>query len=482
MEAANANERCPLDEMPEEILVAVIACLQITRGFLPDPCHEEQRQMENRMVVKSLHSLTMTCRKLARVTTPFLYQSFIQTWTNLNATWRLLRTFIHNPELAQHLQYLENHTTRPQGDKGNMRYDGLDLDKLTHLLATANWDVLDMFTPYQRNCSSKSLKWTFSDSEQLESYLWGNFNLMKAYNSHLFAKIVLISLADNLSEVATIRYGNLTTPLAWKQVRHGLKTFWLKHNNHLHFAIDRFEAKSGANTSAIQDYLRLAYSSRVVGDYLKRRYPPFQTGTVGVELDGISFDIYDCEMHYVEKNLHFCRLLRQFTCRWVGHPLLKPGQAHPGRPTRVIELPVLRQALSTFTTCLEYLTIDTLDSEWQVNDNTDIPAIGSLRDFTALKNLDVSGIVLFGDYDAPHPASLRLASMLPESLEHLNIDIEWDDDIEEALHVLLPECSSLLPNLKKIRCTWRPAPKIIADYLVEAFQDIGVELILSVED
>jgi hypothetical protein len=143
---------------------------------------------------------------------------------------------------------------------------------------------------------------------------------------------------------------------------------------------------------------------------------------------------------------------------------------------------VLRKALIKFTGCLESLTINTLDSEWQVSDNTDIPALGSLRAFTVLKDLDVSGIVLFGDCDEPDPASLQLASILPESLERLNVEMEWDTDIEDALHALLPHCSFSLPNLKKIKCTWRPAPRVIAEYLMEAFRDVDVELILSVEE
>jgi len=482
MQAANGAERCSLDEMPEEILVAIIAYLDISPGFLPDPEHEEQRQMKNILVVRSLHSLTMTCRKLTRITAPFLYKSFIQTWTNLDATWFLLRTLIRNPELAQHLQYLENHTTRPQEDEGSMGYEGIGSDKLTHMVATANWDGLDMFTPYQRDCSSKSLEWTFTDSEELECCLWGALNFTKTYDSHLFAMIALISLADNLSEVATIPYGNLTTALAYKHFHGGLRTLWFKRSESGRFAMGTFRAKSGVHTDALRGCLRLAYSSSRSGDYSRRHISDLQTGTINAELESISLDIYDHGMSRIVDTLNTCQTLGRFSCRWVGHPALILGQAHPGRPCRIIDLPKLRPGLSRFTACLQDLTIDTLDSEWQVNVNTDVAAIGSLRDFIALKNLDVSGIVLFGDYDAPHPASLRLASMLPESLEHLNIDIEWDDDIEEALHVLLPECSSLLPNLKKIRCTWRPAPKIIADYLVEAFQDIGVELILSVED
>lgn len=81
--------------------------------------------------------------------------------------------------------------------------------------------------------------------------------------------------------------------------------------------------------------------------------------------------------------------------------MLQPGQAHPGQPLGGLSLHQLREDLIRFHTCLESLSINTLNMEWQVDIADDVPAIKNLREVTAFKHLDVSGVVRFGDYDEP---------------------------------------------------------------------------------
>lgn len=110
------------------------------------------------------------------------------------------------------------------------------------------------------------------------------------------------------------------------------------------------------------------------------------------------------------------------------------------------------------------------------------PGFGSLRDFIALKRLDVSGLVLFGDPVDLENTKPSLASIPPPSLKSLSINMEWDDDIEDALHSLLSDVSAYLPNLKLIECAWRPLPRVFGEYLVEAFAEKQVVLVLSLEE
>lgn len=143
-----------------------------------------------------------------------------------------------------------------------------------------------------------------------------------------------------------------------------------------------------------------------------------------------------------------------------------------------MQLPLLGQVLLQFEHCLESLTIDTLDCTWPIDIDSDVLPLGSLRNFRLLKHLDVSGLVLLGDYDtATKPA---LSSILPASLETLKIEIEWDDEIEEVLYAYASDCASFQPALRSIECSWRPAPKTIAERLILSYKNIGVDLVLDI--
>jgi hypothetical protein len=169
--------------------------------------------------------------------------------------------------------------------------------------------------------------------------------------------------------------------------------------------------------------------------------------------------------------------LKQFTCRWglntgavaVHHAL--NFRSHP------IDLPALRLSLSKHKSTLESIVLDTLESGWMIPMDQDIPAIGSLRDFIALKLLDVSGLVILGDYgDDSELEQPRLAHILPESLERLTIRAEWDEDVEEAMYNLRNDCREWLPNLKFIDCSWRPASNTTVETFVQDFAAAGIEL------
>ena len=163
-------------------------------------------------------------------------------------------------------------------------------------------------------------------------------------------------------------------------------------------------------------------------------------------------------------------VLKSFACRWKT-PDQDTSYSVP------IELDKLAKALSLYQHSLESLVLDTLESTWQVSLDENIPTLGSMRHFTALRHLDVSGLVLWNDNDTnEHPP---LASILPASLETLIIHVEWDDDVEESLEALARVCLKEFPNLKMVDCSWRPAPCDMADVLVGMFEDAGVKLRLS---
>jgi hypothetical protein len=123
------------------------------------------------------------------------------------------------------------------------------------------------------------------------------------------------------------------------------------------------------------------------------------------------------------------------------------------------------------------LTIDTIDSICQIDMDEDIPAIGSLREFTSLQHLDVSGLVLWGDCDELELP--RLSEILPASPDTLTVKTEWDDEVEDAFYNLCEDAFAV--PLLTLTCTWGPAPRATAEALISAFKKIDVELVLSLD-
>ncbi|KAJ4366779.1 hypothetical protein N0V83_007304 [Neocucurbitaria cava] len=112
-------------------------------------------------------------------------------------------------------------------------------------------------------------------------------------------------------------------------------------------------------------------------------------------------------------------------------------RANPLTYLNEVDLPAMRQGLIKFQTSLTSLTINTMDSSWQVDLDIDIPGFGSFREFVVLRYLDVSGLVLWGDsIDEEYP---RLSTMLPESLEILKVKTEWDHDVDDAFCNLIED-------------------------------------------
>lgn len=189
-----------------------------------------------------------------------------------------------------------------------------------------------------------------------------------------------------------------------------------------------------------------------------------------VPIEEIVVDNCNLNDKAIEILLQVCTSLRRFVCRWsmIRDNILGVQ----------INLEALRRHLAPLQQSLECLVLDTLESTWQVGLDENIPTIGSLRDFAALKHLDVSGMVLWSDDDTIEQP--RLATILPPNLETLIINVEWDDYVEAGLVGLSKDCTSQLPNLKSVNCSWRPAPRPIAEALIAEFKDAGVTLELAI--
>jgi hypothetical protein len=413
-----------IEDLPNELVLEILACLLPIRGFLSSPESEAGRCKENGRRLKALHGLTLASRWFNVLSTPLLYQSFVQT----AGDWSLLfflRTAKESPETVHRLQYVE------------MRDCYLRMEMDSHLEPI--WADLKV---------------------------WAGVSHIRGLSTLDCIVSILFSLTIDIVELALegfyyIYLCHAAIPKLARLQRLSMQRLHLPQHGPLisqHQDVDlTVAAPLVANHSPVSTYLgHMQAFSPFQGH---RRLDAEAIGMFDMTLDNCSLSQY-----HIDGLLQGLSSLRQFTCRW--------------RDITPIDLPRLRQALGRFCHSLEHLELDTLESGWQVTLDEDIPTIGDLRDFSVLKHLDVSGLVLWTDDDmAEHPP---LASILPRSLETLAIQVEWDDYVEDSLMALSRDAASQLPNLRTIDCSWRPASAEITPLLTDMFAIVGIVLKLGI--
>lgn len=465
MQPADSSLAFPVGQLPDELLIAIVTQLEVRRGFLADPELEAERQRDNAATVQALHTLTLTCQKLHYITTPALYQCVIQSQYRVWTTKLLLQTLSCKPQLSRYIHYVESHSCPNQLRlKLHQYYTESDRKSYERLLAQAKWTVPYIDDPFS-DVDIPLIPYPGDDIDTAQRALWDNLSITSRVEPLEFAVATLIALAENLSDAALSFTQSFYSILACKQypVNGGLKCAWFKDDFLARHSIRIFKAKGSPLHNALATYLRL-HSFHI-------------TSEPKPELEEISLHVVDLREMYVWRTLSSCRAVKHFGCHWISTDFENPYDEN--RLSKV-DLPALREELDQWKTTFESLTIDTMDSSWLVDMDVDIPAFGTFRDFTSLKQLEVSSLVIWGDCDnVEYP---RLSNILPDSLETLSIQTEWDDDVEDALHNLCEDRSTMLLQLRRVKCTWRPAPKATADYLIEAFLRLGVELVLNIEE
>jgi hypothetical protein len=471
MEKAIDTLTCFMGDLPDELLVFIVLQLRIDRGYLADNKAEVQRRSENAAIVRSLHALTVSCRKLNAIATPLLYQCILQTQVQPYMQ-ALLRTLISRPELAKFVQYIEFNTFLPTKRPGPDIYTKSDLRKFKGSISTAQWLVplpeAIVFDHLRRPVTR--VPGSPSDQELESIALFGAIQRALQFEDTFSTFVTLLSMVDNLKDVALPYIDNEENILAVLALKRytGTSVFhrlWL--NSEIGgfsetYALRVLVGKLGDQYGSLANYLRGSLLTKPEAMY---------SGPPAV-MKEVSLDVYDVQAKEIGTYLKSCRSVERFCCRWRWTDRFAPMWA--------VDLPSLRTGLLHVQSTLNHLTIDTMESAWRVDMDIMIPALGSLREFTALKHLDVTGLVLWGDDDTLE--SPPLSSILPEFLETLAIRTEWDDDVEDALYHLSLDCTGLLPHLKEVRCTWRPAPRLIGEHLVDAFQLLGVDLVLDIHD
>lgn len=463
MEAAADAFTCPIGALPDELLVAITSQLRVERGYLADEEAEEQRRLQNAITVRSLHALALSCRRFNAITTPFLYQCVIQTQSQPCMQVQL-RTLMDKRDLAENVQYIEFETFRCSKQTLHQSPTESDTSRYRRQLVTAQWLVRPPETTSQLvgRIMSTGCGPDIIAGPKLCPILERLWNL-----TPLSAFTVLLSIVDNVQDIALPDLADILSLVVFKEYNHPgiFKRLWLKgsRTSYTPYSLRMMRAIPTAHQGYLVDYLRRILLHK--SEFLETGPPP--------ALEELSLDVYDTNAEDFSLHLRNCALLERFSCRWRWTDHFSPHYD--------VDLPALRSALQNVQYTLNHLTIDTMESAWLVDIERTIPPLGSLRDFKVLKYLNVTGLVLWGDDDIGG-ASPPLSALLPESLETLIVKTEWDDDVEDALHQLSTDFAAWLPALKKVECKWTPAPGWVADYLIDAYQLGGVELVLNVGD
>lgn len=458
-----------ISQLPDELLLEIIGCLKLIRGFKASLADEQDRQAENTKRVQTLHSLTLSCWRLHAVSQSILYDSFIQPAKDPRITSSFLTTIIAKRSLTKYIHYFEC----------LIDLEGFSFNQMRSVPSLWERNVREM----------KSAEWQprFHDgSNNLQARFMSLLSIYELRDQFQSDIAVILALCPNLAEVTLL--GSHTLAFATLSLR--------KYNNSgaLRNVWIRASPPSGPYLGHRDDFAdfflgptipisgRLWLSNIELNNWFAVSFPEnrnWYSHELLPNIEEIAIDMCEIAPYYLDQMLFSHSQLKRFVCRWGIR-----SDRVASHESQEIDLPRLGHALSHHKDTLETLVIDTLESAWMVSMDQNIPAIGSLRPFTALKTLDVSGLVLWGDYAYEEYDSqpIKLGTILPEHLENLIIWTEWEECVEESLFGLPADCSQLLTHLKSIECQWRPTPKPIATILVEEFAAEGVELQLQMQD
>jgi hypothetical protein len=459
MQAAVAASACSIGDISDELLVNIVSQLRVERGCLVDERAEERRRSQNSIIVRTLHALTLSCQKFNGIATPFLYQSFIQTKAQ-PCTQLQLRTLMDKHELAQFVQYIEFDTFSTSIQIGHKSPAEVDVSKYRKQLVDAQWRVPPPETTSQM--VGRIMGYGVSDSVSgpklcpIVERLW-DLTPLNAFT-------VLIAIADNIQDMSLPDHGpDILSLVAFKRYTHAgiFRRLWLKGTG----SEMRYPLRMYCGTPDAQHGHLIEYLWRLLSDN-----PVCLETRSAAALKELSFDVCDANPENFRLHLQKCTSLERFSCRWRWTDQFIPWHE--------VNLPALHASLQHVQSTLSHLTVDTMESVWLVDKERTIPALGSLRNFKALRYLSVTGLVLWGDDEisgAPPP----LSALLPDSLKTLVIKAKWDNNVEDALYQLSVDCAVQLPVLRKVECTWSPVPAFVADYLIDTYRLGGVKLLLQ---
>ena len=440
-----------LCDLPDEILLDVIRCLQAIRSFKTQSVAfrrketEKGRQYENHARQRTLYALCLTSHRLRYLSLPTLYASSITCATRSGLRQlQLLHRTIGSPNnalgqtkhLAEYVRYVENRLADYQGNS-------LQDDEV-----------------FQQESVSAYFQ------------LLGNLVLCAPNIEHL----CVVSLEHNDVSFWIHVLGTSLHP-----IRHGPAKL-----EHLSTQIHTYAWSSVPGVSIFErilqhvQFLPMLSELRVSGATTERDYDvAFHAGEVA-NLRRLDLTESNLEIVEVADLLLACKNLRHFTCKWafLNNALVGPS--------------ILHTALLARADTLETLSLDWREVRHSHLIQSQSKLLGSLRSLRHLRSLEICEVGFLSNdlslLDFPDQTlEYALSELLPESLEEMtlltsgDINSHGDDILDNALCLwqFTVNRRTLMPHLKTV-CI-KAGHQIFTPGLVNAFGKAGVRLYTEIE-
>lgn len=453
---------CPtttINDLPDELLLHIFSNLNSIRSYKPQSTayqhidNENQRQSENCIRQRTLHSLCLTCHRVRHIATPFLYASFLGSanWHGLEPLKLFHRTISApayasglNVQLSECVQYIENRLSDTFGnslveDVASEGYDAI------HMVARYFYLLADTVrrTPNLQHLSVVSLE--TDDVSFWKHLLAGSFDGSGAITSEKNASHGLFKLQTLCLQINTCA-SNTRPEAAWSRIWSAMTSIPL-----------------------LADFQASTFITN--GPYTTPNNSPNLLQRLELTHCGLEFD-------EVADMLSVCKGLRHFLCAWDYLDGMDdaPSDLYPG--------------LLSHAETLETLCLDMREVRFDFSTIIAPPLLGTLRPFMRLKSLIICESALSGsthhllpDLNSPdHMLRSRLADMLPVGLSKLmlllhNEDcLEFDDidGVAAALWHLLEGCKV---EVTELTCIVVRGYVLLNDPKLEtAFHRAGIDL------
>ena len=479
MTSPSRYEWLRLEELPADILLQISDFFIATPGLYATTEAETNRRFENAERKQTLHSLTLTCRRLHSIFQPTLYRSFIQTPNNTTSARLLVRTLVDQPILSQHIQYIEptyintNRPPKPLQSASSCPNKALPFDQV----------VYDQWQVFRRHFSMIQWQSNLQHTKPSEWFLYESAFGRAWIGQQPEAYVAFImAITPNLTAVAIfdlhILYTATLASRAYKNV-YGLQRFWLKQKASVR------NRETGAPlrvTSVVSEAIRVAFpvseNLTLVGAYsylipaTHDAIPhPWFFGPDICGLGNLTLDACEISADHLHRVVSKHTSLRHFTLRW-GACFEEVDLLYP----QAIDLARLKSTLLASRYTLKYLVLDARKAGQKDVPNQIVRSIGSFRCFSALKYLEVCDVVLWG-YNQGNGFERTFPENLPESLEILVIRSKWNKEVEQFLLGISKQDRDTLPKLRLVDCSWAlVAQSRSTQTIAKKFEDIGIEL------
>ncbi|KAF2867720.1 hypothetical protein BDV95DRAFT_610623 [Massariosphaeria phaeospora] len=432
MPSHNAKARKCLDDLPDELILEAIEWLR------PTPCddHEDTdsgslmrsglRFLDNEKRLEDLLALSLTSRRISRITEVVLYSTILVDSPGRSGHLRLtslLSTLLQKPCLANHVTYIENIYRRyNESGRGPRQLGFLDEKKW---YGGNRWD-------HHVHIITQAAKQFWNDSS-LQAWTTG-LAVLPEYSQ----LTLLIALSPNVKQLV-LQVHEESTPSFWDCL--GIQT-----TDGLSLPLPGFHSLSKLH--------KLYISTLQIPDNPKGRYPRFvsalrkipslqhyrHTGPCGdpsslpvdVQLHSLqTIHLMECEItiDHIAKTLEGCTSLKSFKCSWVPMMYTDLSQCH---------FVDLINGLLVSKDTLEHVDIALGEIGW---DFKQFPQIGSFAGFPRLKSMSLDEILLLGILEGEELLQPRITARpavpisqcLPLSLQSLTMTCYHTDLTDESL-------------------------------------------------